>query len=138
MNMKTYRKVLAHQGIGSLMLLGLFSKIAVVTIPVVLNLAVVLGLDRGFGAAGLVITAWTVGVGIGGPLQGRMMDRHGARPVLLASVAAQVLFWGLGPLLPFPVDMVGTSWATRRVARWVNRCRRDGGAGNFRDAARCG
>ncbi|MEU0218755.1 MFS transporter [Streptomyces sp. NPDC006265] len=101
MNMKTYRKVLAHQGIGSLMLLGLFSKIAVVTIPVVLNLAVVLGLDRGFGAAGLVITAWTVGVGIGGPLQGRMMDRHGARPVLLASVAAQVLFWGLGPLLPY-------------------------------------
>ena len=66
MNMKTYRKVLAHQGIGSLMLLGLFSKIAVVAIPVVLNLAVVLGLDRGFGAAGLVITAWTVGVGIGG------------------------------------------------------------------------
>ncbi|MFC9680513.1 MFS transporter [Streptomyces sp. NPDC056948] len=101
MNMKTYRRVLALPGIGSLMLLGLFSKIAVVAIPVVLNLAVVLGLDRGFGAAGLVITAWTVGVGIGGPLQGRMMDRYGARPVLLASVAAQLLFWGFGPLLSY-------------------------------------
>ncbi|EFL33988.1 major facilitator transporter [Streptomyces viridochromogenes DSM 40736] len=101
MNMKMYRKVLALPGIGPLMLLGLFSKIAVVAIPVVLNLAVVLGLDRGFGAAGLVITAWTVGVGIGGPLQGRMMDRYGARPVLLASVAAQLLFWGFGPLLPY-------------------------------------
>ncbi|MFG2458935.1 MFS transporter [Streptomyces sp. NPDC048523] len=104
--MKNYRKVLGRPGIGSLMLLGLFSKIAVVAFPVVLNLAVLLGLGRGFGAAGLVITAWTVGVGIGGPVQGRMMDRYGARPVLLISVLAQMLFWGFGPVMPYEVLVV--------------------------------
>ncbi|MFE6379669.1 MFS transporter [Streptomyces roseolus] len=99
--MDGYRKVVAHPGIGPLMVLGFFAKIAVVAIPVVMNLGVVLGLGRGFGASGLVIALWTVGVAIGGPVQGKLMDRYGVRRVLAASVAGQALFWGLGPALPY-------------------------------------
>ncbi|WP_406138699.1 MFS transporter [Streptomyces sp. NBC_01089] len=103
----TYRQVLAQPGIALLMLLGFFSKIAVVAIPVVMNLAVVFGLHRGFGAAGLVIAVWTVGVAVGGPIQGRMMDRYGARPVLAVCLVGQLLFWGLGPSLPYGLLMAG-------------------------------
>ncbi|MFC8230406.1 MFS transporter [Streptomyces sp. NPDC057287] len=103
MRIGTYRKVLAQPGIGPLMLLGFFSKIAVVAIPVVMNLGVVFGLDRGFGAAGLVIAVWTVGVAIGGPLQGRMMDKYGVRPVLGVSLLGQLLFWELGPSMSYGV-----------------------------------
>ncbi|MGV9318163.1 MFS transporter [Streptomyces sp. NPDC003660] len=103
MRMDGYRRVLAHPGVGLLMGLGFLSKIAVVAIPVVMNLSVVLGLGRGFGASGLVIALWTVGVAIGGPLQGKLMDRHGVRPVLAVSVVGQALFWGFGPSLPYGV-----------------------------------
>lgn len=105
MRIGIYRKVLAQPGIGLLMLLGFFSKIAVVAIPVVMNLGVVFGLHRGFGAAGLVIAVWTVGVAVGGPLQGRMMDRYGVRPVLAVCLVGQLLFWGLGPSMPYALLM---------------------------------
>ncbi|NML52420.1 MFS transporter [Streptomyces sp. R302] len=82
MRMDGYGKVVAHPGIGPLLVLGFFAKIAVVAIPVVMNLGVVLGLGRGFGAAGLVIALWTAGVAVGGPLQGKLMDRYGVRRVL--------------------------------------------------------
>lgn len=103
MRIDGYRKVVSRPGIGLLMLLGFFSKIAVVAIPVVMNLGVVLGLDRGFGAAGLVIALWTVGVAIGGPVQGRMMDKYGVRPVLIVSLTGQALFWGIGPSMSYGV-----------------------------------
>lgn len=51
MRIDGYRKVVSQPGIGLLMLLGFFSKIAVVAIPVVMNLGVVFGLDRGFAPA---------------------------------------------------------------------------------------
>ncbi|MGF1428887.1 MFS transporter [Kitasatospora sp. LaBMicrA B282] len=102
MALTRYRRILAHPGITPLMLLGFFAKIAVVAVPVVLNLGVVIGLHRGFGEAGLAITVWTVGVAVGGPLHGRLMDRFGVRPLLAASVLGQLLFWELGPSLPYP------------------------------------
>ncbi|MCS0634253.1 MFS transporter [Streptomyces sp. LP05-1] len=107
--MDGYRKVLTRPGITPLMMLGTLSKIAIVAIPVVLNLGVVLGLGLGFGAAGMVIAAYAVGVGVGGPVQGRMMDKYGARPVLLVCAAAQVLFWGFGPVMPYGMLVVGAA-----------------------------
>ena len=60
---------------------------------VTLTLHVVLDLDRGYGAAGLVGAAVTVGAAIGGPLLGRLVDRRGLRPVLVLTAIAEAIFW---------------------------------------------
>ena len=65
-----------------------------------LTLHVAVGLDAGFAAAGLVGGAVTAGVAIGAPLLGRMIDRHGLRPVLGVCGVAQAAFWGVASLLP--------------------------------------
>ncbi|KMS70932.1 hypothetical protein ACM01_29350 [Streptomyces viridochromogenes] len=108
MRVDAYRTVLARPGMGPLLLLGLFVKVAVVAIPVVINLHVVLGLGYGFGAAGLVVAAWTIGCAIGGPLQGRVMDKRGVRPTLAAAVVFQLAFWGLAPTMSYGVLIVGS------------------------------
>jgi MFS family permease len=102
-NFGAYRQVLATPGLRSLMTVGLLAKIPGLGIPAVVILHVVHNLDLGFGLGGLVTAAWTVGVGIGAPFQGRALDRWGLRPLLAAVVVVQSLFWGTGPLLPYGV-----------------------------------
>ncbi|MBT2458742.1 MFS transporter [Streptomyces sp. ISL-86] len=102
-----YRQVLGVPGFRSVLLLGLLAKLPVVAIPVVLTLHVALGLDHGYGQAGLVAGAWTTGVTIGAPFQGRFIDRRGLRAMLLIAVLGQGAFWGLAPLMSFPVFVAG-------------------------------
>lgn len=98
-----YRKVFAVRGFPLVMVLGLLAKLPIVAIPIILTLHVATGLDRGFGQAGLVIGAWTAGVTIGSPVQGRLIQRYGLRPVLAVVTVAQGVFWGLAPQMSFPV-----------------------------------
>lgn len=102
-----YRQVFAVRGFPLVMALGLLAKLPVVAIPIVITLHVVTGLHRGYGQAGLVIAAWTAGVTIGSPIQGRFIDRYGLRSVLAIATLAQGLFWGLAAQLPFGVFAVG-------------------------------
>jgi hypothetical protein len=74
----------------------------------VLTLYVVLGLHRGYAAAGLVTAATTVGLALGSPLMGRLVDRRGVRHMVLLTCAAAGLFWFTAPLLPYPV-LLGAS-----------------------------
>lgn len=107
MRLDRYREVLAVRGFRPVMLLGLLAKLPVVAIPIVLTLHVTLGLDQGYGQAGLVAGAWTVGVTVGSPFQGRFIDRRGLRAMLSIATVAQGFFWGLAPLMSFPVFLVG-------------------------------
>jgi predicted MFS family arabinose efflux permease len=102
-----YRKVFAVRGFPLVMALGLLAKLPIVAIPIILTLHVATGLDRGYGQAGLVIAAWTAGVTIGAPVQGRFIRRYGLRPVLAIVTVAQGVFWGLAPRMSFPVFAVG-------------------------------
>ena len=106
MHVEPYRRVLALPGVRSLMIVALIARIPIVASGITVTLHVVLDLHRGYAAAGLVGTAVTVGAAIGSPILGRLVDRSGLRRMLALTVVAEVLFWTVAPLLPYPVLLV--------------------------------
>ncbi len=102
-NMKPYRQALALPGLRSLLLIAVLARIPLTATGVTLTFHVVLDLDRGYGAAGLVGAAVTVGAAIGGPLLGRLVDRRGLRPVLVLTGIAEAIFWSTAPSLAYPL-----------------------------------
>ncbi|MEH1165437.1 MFS transporter [Micromonospora sp. CPCC 205539] len=102
-NMKPYRQTLALPGLRSLLLVAVLARIPLTATGVTLTFHVVLDLDRGYGAAGLVGAASTVGAAIGGPLLGRLVDRRGLRPVLVLTGIVEAVFWSTAPSLPYPL-----------------------------------
>ncbi|RGC69789.1 Major Facilitator Superfamily protein [Micromonospora sp. MW-13] len=103
MNMKPYRQVLALPGLRSLLLVSVLARVPLTATGVTVTFYVVFDLGRGYGAAGLVGAATTVGAALGGPLLGRLVDRHGLRPVLALTTVAEGIFWSTAPALPYPV-----------------------------------
>lgn len=105
MAVEPYRRLLALPGVRSLLLVGLLARIPSTAVAITLTMHVVDpgGLDMGFGAAGLVTMASTVGMAVGSPLAGRFVDRHGLRPVLAVTTLAQLVFWSVAWAMPFPV-----------------------------------
>ncbi|SCL53072.1 Predicted arabinose efflux permease, MFS family [Micromonospora citrea] len=103
MNLKPYREALALPGLRSLLLVSVLARIPLTATGVTLTFYVVLDLGRGYGAAGLVGAAITVGAAIGGPLLGRLIDRHGLRPVLVLTGIVEAVFWSTAPMLPYPL-----------------------------------
>ena len=96
-----YRRVLELPGVRSLVLVTLLARIPFGAASVALTLHVVLSLGGGFGAAGALGAALTVGSALGAPLTGRMTDRHGLRRTLLLTTLAQGAFWLIAPALPY-------------------------------------
>jgi MFS family permease len=103
MNLKPYREALALPGLRSLLLVSVLARVPLTATGVTLTFYVVLDLGRGYGAAGLVGAAITVGAAIGGPLLGRLVDRRGLRPVLVLTGIAEAVFWSTAPMLPYPL-----------------------------------
>ncbi|OKI89228.1 MFS transporter [Micromonospora sp. CB01531] len=103
MNLKPYREALALPGLRSLLLVSVLARIPLTATGVTLTFHVVLDLGRGYGAAGLVGAASTVGAALGSPLLGRLVDRRGLRPVLLLTTIAEGIFWASAPALSYPV-----------------------------------
>ena len=68
---------------------------------VVITLHVVGPLGRGYGQAGLVAAALTVGMAIGGPWRGRRVDVIGLRRALIPSVVVEASVWTVAPFLGF-------------------------------------
>lgn len=101
MTVEPYRRVLAIPGVRSLLLVGLVARIPVISIGMTLTLHVVNGMRLGFLQAGLVGAASTAGVAVGGPIAGRFVDRHGLRPTVAITTAAQVAFWLSAAFLPY-------------------------------------
>jgi MFS family permease len=88
------------------MLLMFFSRLPMTAMGITLTLHVVTDLGRGYGAAGLVGTATMVGSAIGAPMLGRMIDRHGLRPVVAICGASSAAFWISTPYLPYYVLVI--------------------------------
>jgi MFS family permease len=101
-----YRRVLAIPRVRGLTLLALLVRIPVTATAVVLTLHVVLTLEHGYGAAGLVGGAATVASALGAPWLGRVVDRHGLRRMLTVSIVAEAAFWFSAPWLPYPALLV--------------------------------
>ncbi|HUB42929.1 MAG TPA: MFS transporter [Streptosporangiaceae bacterium] len=81
--------------------ISLLARIAITSVVLALTMYVVLGLDLSYTAAGGVAAALTVGIALGAPLLGWMIDRWGLRAVLLATVVSQIVFWLSLPVLPY-------------------------------------
>ncbi|MBO0900592.1 MFS transporter [Cellulomonas sp. zg-ZUI22] len=68
---------------------------------VVLTLHVVGALDEGYGRAGVVAASLTVGLAVGAPWRGRLVDRLGLRRAVLPSVAVESAVWLAAPHLDY-------------------------------------
>lgn len=68
---------------------------------VTLTLHVTQDLSLGYGAAGLVGAAFTIGGSLGAPVMGRITDRRGLRPVLVLTTVSEVLFWTTAQAMPY-------------------------------------
>jgi MFS family permease len=101
MLLKPYRETLALPGLKSLFAVATLARMPIAAGAVVLTLHVVTDLGRGYGAAGLVGAAWTIGGSAGAPVLGRLVDRRGLRVVLVLTTIAEVLFWAITPTWPY-------------------------------------
>lgn len=61
----------------------------------ILTLHVVQDLGRNYGAAGLVVAATTLGMAVGAPWRGRLVDRIGLRRALIPSIIGEAILWPL-------------------------------------------
>jgi len=74
-----------------------------------LTLHIVLDQDGSYAAAGAASMVMTIGMGVGAPLLGRMVDRRGLKPVLLLTGTSEAVYWTSAPFLPYPV-LLGTTF----------------------------
>jgi MFS family permease len=100
-NLAPYLRILRLPRVRPMMLLLLVARIPPTAAGMTLTLHVVLALERGYGAAGLVGGAATIGIALGAPLMGRFTDRRGLRAMLLVTMIGEALFWVTAPWLPF-------------------------------------
>lgn len=100
---QAYRQLLSVPRVGTTVLLMFVARLPMTAMGMLMTLHVVTSLDRGYAAAGLVGTATTLGTATGAPLLGKLIDRHGARPVVLVVGVASAAFWVSIPHLPYPV-----------------------------------
>ncbi|WP_163512349.1 MFS transporter [Fodinicola acaciae] len=98
-----YRRVLAAPGMTRLLIITTIARIPGLAASIVLTLYVVGNLHRGYADAGLLATAMTIGVALGGPWRGRAIDRYGVRAALLPSIVGSAVFWGFAPFLSYPL-----------------------------------
>jgi MFS family permease len=97
----SYGRVTALPGVRTLLLVTGLARIPLAASGVTITLHVVLGLGRGYGEAGVVAAASTIGMALGGPLIGRLLDRRGLRQVVVLTTVATGVFWAFAPWLPF-------------------------------------
>lgn len=96
-----YQRVLGLPRVRSVLALSLAARVPMTAGGIVLTLYTVLGLHRSYAAAGLVGGLCTVGVAIGAPYMGRLVDARGLRVMLAVTGPCEALFWLSAPLLPF-------------------------------------
>ncbi|GAA3091150.1 MFS transporter [Pseudonocardia yunnanensis] len=102
-----YRTVLALPGVAALTAVSFLARIAPSAATITLTLHVVLTLGHGYAAAGLVGAASTIGMAVGAPLLGRLVDRRGLRTMLSLTLCAEAVFWTVAPWLSYPALLVG-------------------------------
>src|SRR3954451_3668233 len=109
MTLTPYRETLALPGIKSLLIVATLARSPITAGTVVLTLHVVNDLGRGYGAAGLVGAAFTVGASLGAPVMGRFVDRRGLRPMLILTTVSEVAFWTTAQAMPYWVLLLAAT-----------------------------
>ncbi len=98
---RPYRDVLSVRGVVVLELVGSLGRVPLFMAGIVCVLHVVQTLGLGYGPAGLVGAAATIGTAISSPWRGWVVDRYGLRRALVPTVLAQAVCWSVAPFLPY-------------------------------------
>ncbi|WP_227425042.1 MFS transporter [Pengzhenrongella sicca] len=101
MSLAPYGRLLRRPAVLRLVLVALVARIPHASLGVVVTLHVVGPLGRGYGAAGIVAAAMTLGMAVGAPWRGRLVDRLGLRRALAPSVVVEAAVWIAAPFLGF-------------------------------------
>lgn len=88
MNLSGYAQLWANRPVRTLYIAAFFARIPAMAAPLVLTLFVVGDLDGTYAQAGIVAAASTVGIAIGSPWRGRLIDRLGTRRAIIPSIIA--------------------------------------------------
>src|SRR5262245_37346034 len=94
---ESYRRLFALPGVRTLIIVMFFARIPATATMMALTLHVAIGMGRGYGAAGLVGAAATIGIAVGAPLSGRVIDRYGLRTALIVTTIGETAFWATAP-----------------------------------------
>ncbi|WP_112262525.1 MFS transporter [Lentzea terrae] len=108
MDLAPFKHVLLLPKVRPLTLLMFFARMPPAATGVILTLHVAVTLNQGYGAAGLVGAAGTIGMGLGAPLMGKLVDERGLRAMLTISVTASAAFWLTAPLMGYWVLLVSS------------------------------
>ncbi|MFF0458341.1 MFS transporter [Nocardia africana] len=103
MSLQPYHSVLALPKVRSSLLLMFMARIPMAAMSIAITLHVVIGLGYGYGAAGAVGSMLMGGAAAGSPFVGRMLDRHGLRPVVAVCAVMSAAFWIASPWLSYEV-----------------------------------
>ncbi|WP_043623859.1 MFS transporter [Nonomuraea candida] len=109
-----YRRLLALPGVPAQAVLGFLAQLTQQVAPVGIVL-VVQEADGSLALAGVAAAAFSVGSGMGRPVQGRLMDRRGARPVLAATALLHVA----ALLALLACARAGSPWWAMTAPAWV-------------------
>ncbi|WP_343320596.1 MFS transporter (plasmid) [Arthrobacter sp. TMP15] len=106
MNFAAYRDVLVIRDVRRLLLVAMIARIPHAAAGVLLSLHVVETMKLSYASAGLVAAAITIGIAVGAPWRGRLVDIHGLRRALVPSVIAEITVWSVAPFLNFQLLIV--------------------------------
>ncbi|MFC7402829.1 MFS transporter [Citricoccus sp. GCM10030269] len=108
MNFAAYGHLLRERPIRRVLGVGFIARFPNAATGIILTLHVAVTMGEGYGAAGLAVAAMTLGMAVGSPWRGRLVDRVGLRRALVPSVATLGIVWTAVPYLPFPWLLIGT------------------------------
>ncbi|MBO9554041.1 MFS transporter [Cellulomonas sp.] len=106
MSRTPYAALLRLPGVLRLYVVSFVARIPAAMVGVVLTLHVVTSLERGYAQAGVVAGAATVGMALGAPWRGRLVDRFGLRRAIAPSVLVESAVWLCAPRLSYELLIV--------------------------------
>ncbi|MEO9246687.1 MFS transporter [Citricoccus nitrophenolicus] len=107
MNFAAYGQLLRDTRIRRVLGVGFIARFPNAATGIILTLHVAVTLGQGYGAAGLAVAAMTLGMAVGSPWRGRLVDRLGLRRALIPSVVSLGIVWTAVPFLDFPWLLIG-------------------------------
>ncbi|TDV59902.1 MFS transporter [Pseudomonas sp. LP_7_YM] len=103
MSFRKYQKVLAIPRVLPATLFMFVAGLPLTIMTLTLSLHVLNEMGRSYLDAGIVGTATALGFAVGSPLLGRMIDRHGLRPVVAVCGTLSTVAWLLLPVVSYSV-----------------------------------
>jgi MFS family permease len=103
MSFRKYQKVLSIPRVLPATLFMFVAGIPLTVMTLTLSLHVLNEMGRSYFDAGLVGTATALGFAVGSPMLGRMIDRHGLRPVVAVSGVLSTIAWLVLPVVSYPL-----------------------------------